>query len=79
MSDYVQFNFSSLLLLVWTRKYDKDEQREIRTTIVGNNYYTHEVLVLTIYRLVSNLEVGGVKGQTSAFGDSFDGHEQTGY
>lgn len=78
-SNYVQFIFSSRLLSIWTRKYVKDEQREIRTIIVGKNYYTNEVLVLTIYRLVSNLQVGGVKGQTSAFGDSFDGHEQTGY
>lgn len=66
-------------LSIWTQKYVKDGQREIRTIIVGKNYYTNEVLVLTFYRLVSNLQVGGVKGQTSAFGDSFDGHEQTGY
>lgn len=42
-------------------------------------YCTNEVLVLAIYGLVSNLQVGGVKGQASAFGDSFDGHGQTGY
>lgn len=56
-SNYVQFIFSSLLLSIWTQKYVKDGQREMRTIIVGNIYYTNEVLVFTIYNRRVGLRV----------------------